>query len=74
VGVCGFVLTTRRICGAARLPVAAPRCFSAAGSVFAGVLTFALAFGAGLLGVVAATFGDAAPGVEAAGSARATSD
>jgi hypothetical protein len=28
MGVCGFVLTTRRICGAARLPVAARRCFS----------------------------------------------
>lgn len=73
MGICGLVLTTRRFCGAARLAVAAGRCFSAAGSVFAGALSFASAFGAGFLGVVASTFGDAGAGVEPAGSARATS-
>jgi len=72
MGVCGLVLTTRRV-RPARLAVAAGRCFSAAGSVFARALTFAPAFGASFLGVAASTFGDAAAGVEAAGSARATS-
>jgi len=66
MGVCGLVLTTRRV-RTARLAVAAGRCFSAVGSVFARGLAFAPAFGADFLGVAASTFGDAA------GPARASS-
>ena len=72
-GVCGLVLTTRRVCGLARLAVAIGRFFVAAGSALAGALTFGSARGSGFLAGTAIFAGEAGAGVSALGSVRATS-
>ena len=72
-GVCGLVLTTRRVCGLARLAVAIGRFFVAAGSALGGALTFGSTRGAGFLAGTAIFAREAGAGVSALGSVRATS-